>query len=120
MGITSCEKQLRDQNCECLHCLWFRCLTKRKSFESVLHYYGDKKYLFVNGKEIFKLKANNKIVNFPTQFCLENRSNGFGATNSTKVYLKRNVYDFSVDCNTIEKSDTLYIYKYLMVKNNIE
>ena len=33
-----------------------------------LHYNVDNSYLFVNGKEIFKFKANNKNVNFPTQF----------------------------------------------------
>ena len=33
-----------------------------------LHYNVDNSYLFVNGKEIFKFKADNKNVNFPTQF----------------------------------------------------
>ena len=28
-------------------------------------------FLFVNGKEIFKFKADNRNLNFPTQFCLE-------------------------------------------------
>ena len=28
-----------------------------------------------------------------------------------------NVYDFSVDCNSIDKSDILKIQKYLMAKN---
>ena len=32
-----------------------------------------------NEKEIFKFKADNKNVNFPTQFCLGSISNGFGA-----------------------------------------
>ena len=35
-----------------------------------LHCNADISY-FVNGKEIFKFKADNKKVNFPTQFCLE-------------------------------------------------
>ena len=35
-----------------------------------LHYNADNSYLFVKGKEIFKLKAGNKNVNFATQFCL--------------------------------------------------
>ena len=76
--------------------------------------------MFVNGKEIFKFKANNKNVNFPTQFCLGSISNGFGATESREVSLKGNVYDFSVDYNAIDKSDILNIHKYLMVKNNIK
>ena len=33
---------------------------------------ADNKYLFVNGNEIFKFKADNKNVNFPPQFCLRN------------------------------------------------
>ena len=33
-----------------------------------VHYNADDSYLFVNGKEVFKFKANNKNVNFPTQF----------------------------------------------------
>ena len=33
-----------------------------------LHYNGGNSYLFVNGKEIFKFKAEIKSVNFPTQF----------------------------------------------------
>ena len=31
-----------------------------------LHYNHKNSYLFVNGKEIFKFKADNKNVNFPT------------------------------------------------------
>ena len=42
-----------------------------------------------------------KNINFPTQS------------------LDGNVYDFSVDCTFIDKSDILNIYKYLMVKNNV-
>ena len=33
-----------------------------------LHYDADNSYLFVNGKVIFKFKASNKNVNFPSQF----------------------------------------------------
>ena len=40
-----------------------------------LHYNGDNSYLFVNEKEIFKCKADNKNVNFPAQCCLRNISN---------------------------------------------
>ena len=75
-----------------------------------LHYNADNSYLFVNGKEIFKFKADeNKNVNFPTQFCLRSISNGFSATESRAVSLNGNVYDFSVDYNSIEKSAILNI-----------
>ena len=42
------------------------------------HYNVDNSYLSVNEKEIFRFKADNKSVNFPTQFCLRNMSNGLG------------------------------------------
>ena len=51
-------------------------------------------HLFVNGKEIFKFKADNKNFNLPTQFCLENISNGFSASEPREVSLNRNEYDF--------------------------
>ena len=76
--------------------------------------------LFVNGKELFKLKADNKDVNFPTQFNLGSISNGFSATESNEVSLNGNVYDFSVDYSPIDKSDILNIHKYLITKNNIK
>ena len=58
-----------------------------------LHYKHDNSYLFVNGKEIYKFKADRKNVNFPTQFCLGSISNGFGAAESREVSLKGNVHD---------------------------
>ena len=74
--------------------------------------------MFVNGKETFKLKPDNKNVNFPTQFCLESISNRFSATESKEVSLNGNVYDFSVDYNSIDKYDIFKIDKYFMNNNN--
>ena len=85
-----------------------------------LHYSGDNSYLFVNQKEILKFEVNSKNVKFPTQPCLGNISNGFGAPESREVSLNGNVYDFSVDCNSIDKSDTLNAHKYLITNNNIK
>ena len=85
-----------------------------------LHYNADKSYLLVNGKDIIKFKAKNKNVNSPTRFCLESISDGFSATESREVSLNGNVYDVSVDYNSIDKSDTLNIHKYFMTKNNIK
>ena len=84
-----------------------------------MHYNHNNSYLFVNRKETFKFKADNKNVNFPTPFCLGGISNKFSATESREVPLNGNVYDFSVDYNSIDKSDILNIHKYLMTKNNI-
>ena len=67
--------------------------------------------MFVNRKEIFQFKNDNKSVNFPTQFCLENISNEFSNTESTEVSLNGNVYDFSVENNCIDKSKMLDIHK---------
>ena len=75
-----------------------------------LHYNADNSYLFFNGKEIFKFKGDNKNTNFPAQFCLGSISNGFSATESREVSLNGNVYDFSVDYNSIDKSDILNIH----------
>ena len=66
-----------------------------KKFCLSLHYNADNSYLFVNEKEIFKFKADNKNVNFLTQFYLGSISNGFSATDSSReVSLNGNVYDF--------------------------
>ena len=85
-----------------------------------LHYNHDNSFLFVNGKKIYKFKANNKSANFSTQFCLGSISNGFGPIGSGEASLKRNVYDCSVGHNATDKSDILNIRKYLMVKNNVK
>ena len=77
-------------------------------------------YSFVNRKEIFTFKANNKNVNFPTQFCLGSISNGFSAAESTEVSGNRNVYSFSVDYNSIDKFDILNIHKCLLTNSNIK
>ena len=75
------------------------------------HYNADNSYLFVNGKEIFKFKTDNKNVSFPIQFCLGGISNGFSATESREVSLNGNVNNFSVDYNSIYKSEIFNIQK---------
>ena len=54
-----------------------------------LHYNADNSYLFINGKEIFKFKADNENTNFLTQFCLGNISNGSSNTESREVSLMK-------------------------------
>ena len=84
-----------------------------------MHYNHDNSYLFINGTEIYKFKADNKYVNIPTQFCPGSRSNKFDNVKSEKVSFKENVYDFSVDYDTNDKSDILNIHKYLKFQNNV-
>ena len=85
-----------------------------------LHYNADNSCLFVNGKDLFKFKADNKNINLLTRFCLGSISDGFSATESRKVSLNGNVYNFPVDCSSIDKSDILNNHKYLMTNNNIK
>ena len=84
-----------------------------------LNYNADNSYLFVNGKRIFKVKANKKKVNFLSHFSLVSISIGFSAADYKKVFLNGNVYDLPLDYNSIDKYDILSIRKYLMIKNNI-
>ena len=71
-------------------------------------------------EKIIKFKADNKNFNFLTQFFLGSVSNGFSAIESREVSLNGNVYNFSVDYNSIDKYDILNIHKYLMTNNNIK
>ena len=52
-------------------------------------------------KKCLNLKG---VINFSIQFCLGNISNGFSATESREVSLNGNVYDWSVDYNSVDKS----------------
>ena len=74
----------------------------------------------MNEKEIFKFKADNKNINFPTWFFLGIISDGISATESRSVSLNGNVYDSSVSYKSIETSVILNIHMYLMTKNNIK
>ena len=47
-----------------------------------VHYNYDNSHFFVNRKEIYKFKANDKNVDFPTQFCLGSISSKFGGIDS--------------------------------------
>ena len=76
--------------------------------------------MFVNGKEIFKFKPENKDVNFLAQFCFGDISNEFSNAESREVSLNGNVYDFLVDYNSIDKFQLLNIRKYLMTNHNIK
>ena len=55
------------------------------------HYNVDNNYLFVNEKEIFNFKADNKNINFPTQFYVGRISNRFRGTESREVSLLINL-----------------------------
>ena len=47
-----------------------------------LHDNGENSHSFANGKGIYKFKADNKNINFSTQFCLGSISEKFDAVES--------------------------------------
>ena len=79
--------------------------SKRKS----LHYSGSKIFIFVNPTKIQLFKAKDSGIR-PYPLCLRDISN----------YLNGYVYDFSVDYNSIDVSDIINIYKYLIKKHGIK
>ena len=93
--------------------------TKEKTkFCLSLHYNGADSYLFLNGTEITKFKAEDSEIT-PYPLCLGNISKEWSVHNMKKTGLKGCVYDFSIDYDASEVSDILYIHKYLMEKNEI-
>ena len=65
-----------------------------------------------------RLKPTINMLTFQNNF--KNISDGFSATDSREISLNGNVYDYSVNYNSIGKSDILHIHKYLMTKNDIK
>ena len=90
----------------------------KKKFCLSLQYNGANSYLFVNGTEIYKVKAkDSKIV--PSSLCLRNISKDWSVDNMKRTGLTGYVYDFSEDYNTIAADNIKDIGKYLMEKNGI-
>ena len=71
-------------------------------------------FIFVNGTEIFKVKAkDSEIVAGP--LCLGNISKDW-STDKKKTGFTGYVYDFSADYSAVTVDDIKDIHKYLMVK----
>ena len=83
-----------------------------------LHYSGANSYLFVNGAEIYKFKAEDSEI-LVGAICLGNISKDWSVENVKKTGLNGYVYDFSVGYDPISVDDMKDIHKYLMKKNNI-
>ena len=82
-----------------------------------MHYNGANSYLFVNGKEIIKLKAKDSIV--AGSLCLGNISKNWSSSNMKKTGLNGYVYEFNVEYSDNNTKDTIpYAHKYLMSKYN--
>ena len=69
-------------------------------------------------KKSLNLKLTIKMLTFQHNFVSEVFL--MDLEKSREVSLNGNVYDFSVDYNSIDKSDKLNIRKYLMTENNIK
>ena len=80
-----------------------------------LHYNEANCYLFANGKEIHKYKANDSEI-LATPLCLGNISKDWTVDNMKKTGLNWYVHDFSVDYDAIAVDDILDIHNYLMKK----
>ena len=82
-----------------------------KIFCLSLHY-GDNSYLFINGKEVTKFKANNsESIKYP--MCLGDLSKDYNtnALHKEATGLYGNIYDFSLSCDAIAVDDILDIHK---------
>ena len=83
-----------------------------------LHYNGANTYLFVNGIEIYKIKAkDSEILMVP--ICLGNISKDWSVDIMKRTGFTGYVYEFSVDYEAIAADDIKDIHKYLMKKNDI-
>ena len=89
-------------------------MTKKK-FCLSLYYNGANSYLFVNGKEIYKLKGKDSET-VAAALCLGNISKDWSADNMKKKEFNDYVYDFSVDYGATDVDDIVDIHKYLMKK----
>ena len=82
-----------------------------------LHQNRANSYLFINGTEIAKFRANDSELN-PIPLCLGSYSEDFAVQNMKKTWFYEYVYDCIVDNDATAVDDILDIHKYLMKKNN--
>ena len=71
-----------------------------------LHYNGGNSYLFVNGKEVTKFKANNsELIKY--RMCLGDLSKDYDRDSHKNTGLYGILYDFSVDYSVISNDKYL-------------
>ena len=80
-----------------------------KIFVSSLHYNGDDSYLFVNGKQELKFKAQDDQI-VKEILCLGNISDDWTAANAQKTGLWGEIYDFAVDYRENNIGDIYIIF----------
>ena len=79
------------------------------------HYNGAISYLFMNGREIYKLKAKDSEI-AASPLCLVGISKDWSLDNMKKTEFNGYVYGFSVDYYATDVDDILDIHQYLMKK----
>ena len=99
---------------------YFRNFTEPNiKFVLSLHYNGDDNYLFVNGRQELKFKCKTDQL-VKEKLCIGNLSDQWTTSESEKIGLYGNIYDFVVDYEQILGVKTNYImHRYLMTKHNI-
>ena len=78
----------------------------------------DDSYLFVNGKQELKFKANDDQI-VEEILCLGNISNDWTASNAKNTGFWGEIYDFAVDYTSTNIGDIYNMHRYLMKKHNI-
>ena len=89
--------------------------TTKRRFSLSLHYNGHNSYLFVNGKEVIKIKAKDSEIVKDLIF-LANISKDFSESNMKKTGLYGSVYYCSIDHNATAANDILDVHNYLIKK----
>ena len=90
-----------------------------KKFVLSLHYNDNDSYLFVNGKQELKFKANsNQLIK--EKLCIGNLSDQWATSESEKTGLYGNIDEFIVDYKRIIDVKFIYdMHRYLMIKHDI-
>ena len=90
-----------------------------KKFVLSLHYNSDDSYLFFNGRQELKFKAETDQL-VKEKLCIGNLSDQWTASESEKTGLYGNIYDFLVDYQAVVGVGPIYdMHRYLMTKDNI-
>ena len=84
-----------------------------------LLYSRNNSLLFANATKIYQIKTNDSEIKIYPLF-VGNISKNFTSINMKKTRLNGYVYEFFVDFNIIDTSNTIDIHKYLMKKHDIE
>ena len=84
-----------------------------------MHYNGDNSYLFVNGRQELKFKANTDQL-VKEKLCIVNLSDQWITSVSEKTGAYGEIYDFVEDYEQISGVEAIYdMHRYLITKHNI-